>query len=425
NFTVIDQNITMNFHPRHGSVLPITLEEKEVLLEKWGAFSGSIVGSASPLAKRNNLVIDEETNSIYIPVKESVDITAFDPALKLSSGASIAPYGAQDFSKGTVPYFLSLSGKQGSQKYNVRVAKDHNPVLDGYYADPEIVYSEQLDKYFLYPTSDGFMDWSGTYFETFSSSDLVNWENEGVVLDLKVDVEWADRNAWAPAAIERKMGSSYKYFYYFTAAQKIGVATSDNPAGPFVDSGKPIIDFKPKGVTGGQEIDPDVFHDPVSGKDYLYWGNGYMAVAELNEDMISIDESTIKVLTPDATYREGTEVFFRQGEYYFLWSEGDTRSPDYRVRYAFMESPIGPLTMPEENLILSKDEKTGIYGTGHCSVVQATGTEDWYMVYHRFTRPMGIEMGSSAGFHREVCFDKMEFKIDGEIKVIRPTLSGI
>ena len=48
----------------------------------------------------------------------------------------------------------------------------------------------------------------------------------------------------------------------------------------------------------GQQIDVDVFTDPVSGKSYLYWGNGYMAGAELNEDMLSIKENTLTVLTP-------------------------------------------------------------------------------------------------------------------------------
>lgn len=49
-----------------------------------------------------------------------------------------------------------------------------------------------------------------------------------------------------------------------------------------------MIDTKPEGIKGGQEIDPDVFTDPETGKSYLYWGNMYMAVAELNPDMLSI-----------------------------------------------------------------------------------------------------------------------------------------
>ncbi|MDR2955573.1 MAG: family 43 glycosylhydrolase [Prevotella sp.] len=343
-FKVIDKEISMNFHPRHGSVMPITCREIKALTDEWGIPEG-----------------------FEMPV-------------------------------------------------------DNNPVLEGYYADPEILYSNKTNKYYLYSTSDGFDGWGGYYFKTFSSDNLKNWKDEGVILDLKKDVSWADRNAWAPCIIEKKVKGGYKYYYYFTAAQKIGVAVADDPAGSFVDSGKALIDFKPEGVQGGQEIDPDVFADPKTGKSYLYWGNGYMAVAELNKDMVSIKKNTIKVMTPDKTFREAIEVFYRNGLYYFLWSEDDTRSENYRVRYATSTSPTGPLTIKENNLILSKDPAKGIYGTGHNSVIQIPGKDEWYIVYHRFNRPNGIHMGDAAGFHREVCIDKMEFDENGNIQVITPTL---
>ena len=182
-----------------------------------------------------------------------------------------------------------------------------------------------------------------------------------------------------------------------------------------MDSGKALIDFKPKGVEGGQEIDPDVFTDPKTGKSYLYWGNGYMAVAELNNDMVSIKKETIKVLTPDASYREGTEVFYRNGIYYFLWSEDDTRSPDYKVRYAMSDSPTGPLTIPEANIVLEKAPEQGFYGTGHNSVINVPNTDEWHIVYHRFSVPNGIHMGDAAGYHREVCMDPLNFKQTGHI----------
>ena len=70
------------------------------------------------------------------------------------------------------------------------------------------------------------------------------------------------------------------------------MAVSDNPAGPFVDAGKALIDKQPEGINRGQVIDPDVFTDPKTGKSYLYWGNGFMAGAELNEDMVSIKPGT-------------------------------------------------------------------------------------------------------------------------------------
>ncbi len=343
-FKVIDEDISMDFHPRHGSIIPLSRAELKALTDRWGTPAGIEV----PTAK--------------------------------------------------------------------------NPVLDGYYADPDIIYSHKDKKYYLYPTSDGFDGWGGYYFKTFSSTDLKNWKDEGVILDLKKDVSWADRNAWAPTIIEKNNKGKYQYYYYFSAAQKIGVAVADNPQGPFRDSGKPLVNSKPEGIQNGQEIDPAVFYDPKSKKNYLYWGNGYLAVAELNKDMISLKPNTTKVLTPtDGTFREGVYVIYREGKYYFLWSEDDTRSPNYRVRYGIADSPTSPIQIPENNLILKKDEQQGIYGTGHNSVIQVPGKDEWYIVYHRFSYPDGINMGDAAGFHREVAIDALRFDEQGFILPVVPT----
>jgi len=299
----------------------------------------------------------------------------------------------------------------------------NNPILPGYYADPEVMYSHKTGRYYIYPTTDGFQNWNGYYFKAFSSADLKNWKDEGVILNFQKDLTWAEKNAWAPCIIERKMpNGSYKYFYYYSAAKMIGIAVADHPTGPFVDPlGKPLIDYKLEGQQGGQQIDPDVFCDPRTGKYYLYWGCGYLAVVELNDDMISIKQNTARRITPPK-YTEGTEVFYRNGIYYFMWSENDTRSEDYRVRYATAQSPDGPLEIPENNLILSKIPEKGIYGTGHNCVIQIPGVDEWYIIYHRFRRPNSINLGWSAGYHREVCMDKLEFNEDGSVKPVTPTL---
>lgn len=138
--------------------------------------------------------------------------------------------------------------------------------------------------------------------------------------------------------------------------------------------------------------------------------------------MVSIKSKSVKVITPDNTFREGVYVVYRKGTYYFLWSENDTRSQDYRVRYGTSKSPLGPIEVPANNLILEKDSSKGIYGTGHNSILQIPGTDEWYIVYHRFNRPNGIKMGESAGFHREVCIDKLEFNEDGTIRKVIPTI---
>lgn len=307
-----------------------------------------------------------------------------------------------------------------------------NPAIKGYYADPEVMYAEQTKRYYIYPTSDGFDGWSGHYFKTFSSSDLQHWKDEGKILDLRSDIRWANDYAWAPCIIERpytsgkgrKRTTTYKYFYYYSANKQIGVAVADRPEGPFKDPiGKPLVNHHPKGQTWGQEIDPDVFFDPQSGKYFLYWGNGYMAGVELHDDMTSFDADSVKLLTPCRSYNEGTYVFFRQGTYYFLWSENDTRSEDYRVCYGMASSPLGPIRIPKNNCILSKRSDKGIYGTGHNSVIQLPGTDEWRIIYHRFHRPNAVKMSDgAAGYNREVCIDKMRFNADGTIQTVEPTL---
>ena len=346
NFTVIDSEISMDFHPRHGTILPITRSELKALIAKWG----------KPVA--------------YPQI-------------------------------------------------------NNNPALEGYHADPEILYAEKTGKYYIYPTTDGFDGWGGYYFKAFSSDNLVDWKAEGTILDLKKDVPWAGRNAWAPCIVEKKIKGKYQYLYYYTGAQKVGVAVSDNPTGPFKDSGKPIVATRPESRKDGQEIDPDVFTDPKTGKSYLYWGNMYMAVAELNSDMVSLKPGTTKIIDVNDSYREGTYVIYRNGLYYFFWSEDDTRSPNYKVRYAISKSPVGPLEMPKDNVVIQGNKAEGIYATGHNSVIKVPNRDEWKIVYHRFSYPTGINMGDAAGFHREVCIDNLEFNADGTIKQVVPTHKGI
>lgn len=309
----------------------------------------------------------------------------------------------------------------------------NNPVILGYFADPEILYAEKTGKYYLYPTTDGIVGWKNHDFKVYSSEDMKTWTCNGVMFDLQKDCSWASQKAWAPCIIERKYTekdgkTTYKYFYYFVADEKIGVAVADNPEGPFKDAlGRPLIFQRPEGVKGGAVIDPDVFCDPQSGKYYLYWGNGFLAVSELNDDMTSIKENSTRLLINRNQkgryhYNEATYVFYRNGKYYFTWSENDTRSPNYQVRYAISDSPTSLTGQVEKKVLLAKDGRQGIWGTGHHSVIQKPGTDEWYIVYHRFSRPDAIKKGWDAGYYREICIDRLYFNEDGTLQTVKPSL---
>ena len=311
------------------------------------------------------------------------------------------------------------------------------PILSGFHADPEVLYSNKTKKYYIYSTTDGTPGWGGHDFSVFSSTNLIDWKDEGKMLDVKGDqVKWATGNAWAPCIIEKKVGKAYKYFFYFSAhnpksnRKEIGVAVSDSPTGPFVDSGAPIITDadRPKEARGGQAIDVDVFQDPKTGKFYLYWGNGFMAGAELNDDMLSVKKETITHLTPKGgnlqswAFREGAYVFYRKGTYYFMWSVDDTGSPNYHVCYGTAKSPLGPITIDENSyMVIKQKPEDQIYGTAHNSVLQIPGKDEWYIVYHRINKNF---VHHEPGIHREVCIDRMTFDKQGRIIPVTPTLDG-
>ena len=310
------------------------------------------------------------------------------------------------------------------------VSAQGNPILNGFHADPEILYSNKTKRYYIYSTTDGKPGWGGWKYYAYSSADLKEWRCEGVVLDAKNgQIPWANGNLWAPAAEEVKTAKSYKYFLYYSAQPKdggrkqMGVAVADAPTGPFVDLGHPLISKEPEGFHG-QLIDVDVFVDPVSKKPYLYWGNGMMAGAELNADMTSIKEETITLMTPkggslrDYAYREAPYVFYRNGLYYFMWSVDDTGSPNYHVAYGTSTSPLGPIKVADKPVVLQQDAQREIYGTAHNSVIQVPGTDEWYIVYHRINKDW---LRHQPGVHRETCIDRLYFNADGTIKPVVPT----
>ncbi|WAU80443.1 family 43 glycosylhydrolase [Streptomyces sp. Qhu-G9] len=398
--------------PRHGTVMPVTQAEYDRLLAAYPATGTSVV-DATVKNQKGYAVVTEAASKVVLPMKPGENLARLAPELWLGEGARVSPASGtrRDFRK---PQKYTVTAADGTTRtWTVEAVPARSPVLPGLYADPDVQYLD--GRYWIYPTTDGFPGWSGTKFKAFSSKDLVHWKDHGEILDLGPDVSWADRNAWAPAIAER----DGKYYFYFCAEQQIGVAVADSPAGPFKDAlGKPLV--AKGGSLKGQMIDPAVFTDD-DGTSYLYWGNGHGYVVPLNDDMVSFDASKVEDITPD-NFREGSFVVKRKGTYYFMWSEDDTRSENYHVAYATGPSPVGPWT--KKGTILSKRPEYGILGTGHHSVVNTPGTDDWYMVYHRFGLN-GPGRAGGDGTHRETTVDRMRFAADGSILPVVPTLESV
>lgn len=324
-------------------------------------------------------------------------------------------------------------------------AQASNPIVPGWYADPEIrIFNNQ---YWIYPTySDDFgtpdrsrsftpeqqrmraqskLIWAPylkqTFLNAFSSPDLVHWTKHPHVLDVE-NVAWAAYAVWAPSAIEHKG----KYYLFFGANDiksneqvgGIGVAVSDRPEGPFKDAlGKPLIG---EIRNGAQPIDQMVFKDD-DGQIYMYYGGWRHAnVVKLAPDLLGVvpfpDGQTYKEITPDPAYVEGSFMAKRKGMYYLMWSEGEWTGPDYSVAYAMSTSPYGPFKRIGK--ILQQDGKIA-RGAGHHSVVNIPGTDDWYIAYHR--RPLD----DKDGHHREMAIERLFFNEDGTIRPVVMTNEGV
>lgn len=280
------------------------------------------------------------------------------------------------------------------------------PVITGLYADPNLVRFD--GRYYLYPTTDGSEGWAATSFEAFSSDDLVSWTPEGEIFSVARDTTWASGQAWAPAAISR----NGRYYLYFSAEENIGVAVSSSPTGPFTDAGAPLV---AKGAFSGTAIDPSVFVDD-DGTAYLLWGNSVAHLVELNEDMVSFDPATESSWIP-TDFCEAAWIHRHADTYYLSWSENDTRDADYRVRYATSGSVRGPWT--DRGVLIEKRPELGVLGTGHHSILDVPGSEDWIIAYHRFAIPGG------SGYRREIVFDTFRHAADGSIPEIRPSSTNL
>lgn len=202
-----------------------------------------------------------------------------------------------------------------------------------YTADPApMVYNDTV---FLYTTHDeddaeGFkmQDWL-----LYTSTDMVNWTDHGVVASLK-SFDWVkrDNGAWAEQVVER---NGKFYMYCPIHGNGIGVLVSDSPYGAFKDPlGKPLVWQKEH----WDDIDPTVFIDE-DGQAYMYWGNPNCYYVKLNEDMISYSGDIVKLKETPEHYQEGPWFYKRNGHYYLAFAS--TCCPE-GIGYAMSDSPTGP-----------------------------------------------------------------------------------
>ncbi|SHM49948.1 F5/8 type C domain-containing protein [Chitinophaga jiangningensis] len=271
-------------------------------------------------------------------------------------------------------------------------------------------------EFYCYATTDGYgqgLKTSGPPV-VWKSKDFVHWHFANTYFPSA-----SRQKYWAPSKVVAANG---KYYIYPTVNGFMYPAVANSPDGPFtlakgVDSfylpytPSTLLPSHNKQAPAG--IDAEIFIDD-DGQAYVYWQRRY--AAKLNRDMVSIDTaSVVQLATKRQGYSEGPIFFKRNGVYYYLYTLGG----DEKYQYAYgmsKTSPLGPFEFPDNDIITTTDHEHRIFGPGHGSVFNISGTDDYFIAYLEYSR------GST---NRQTYVNRLRFNKDGTIQPVSLTMDGV
>lgn len=309
-----------------------------------------------------------------------------------------------------------------AEYYDVKTG-ENVPIDLVYGGDPAILVDG--DTVYLYigeDTGDG-----GYYnmpnYLCYSSTDLTNWKYEGIPLKA-ADFSWGSASdAWASQVI--KHNGKY-YFYNSKNSTGISVAVSDSPTGPFTDARSGVKLIEPgwtRGKVGWDDIDPTVrVENDADGIEhrYLCWGNGNVYMAELNGDMVNLEDSNgdgvvnggditeIMINGIPTGYTEAPWLYKRGGKYYLFFASNWRED----LSYAVSDNIWGPYEYA--GLVMDVGASSN---TNHPAVFDFKG--ETYIAYHTGAQENG------GGYLRSVCIDRLVFDENGGVAQLEESSTGL
>jgi arabinan endo-1,5-alpha-L-arabinosidase len=313
-------------------------------------------------------------------------------------------------------------------------------------ADPTLIQSQTAgdDAWYMYCTTDPLHadDKTGTSFNfhlipMLRSTDLVNWTYVGDAFSSRPT--WADPTAgmWAPE-IQFFNGQYYLYYGITDVADSvsgqpgchgdnaIGVATSASPAGPWVDSGAPVVEPRSNGgfCNFFWTFDPDVIiaEDAAhADQKFIYYGSYYggVQVRELSADGLTSSAASATQITIPNRY-EGSEVIYRDGFYYYLGSATNCCNgplTGYSVFVGRSTSPTGPFVDREGVSLLDGRVGGSVFltmngnrwvGPGHQTTFQDHAGQ-WWTFYHAIDQNDPYFEGAVGFTKRPVLLDPVDW----------------
>lgn len=274
-----------------------------------------------------------------------------------------------------------------------------NPIVPGYYADPEARFYE--GRYWIYVTR-SYTDYKDQMnIDAFSSTDLIHWEKHEGIIDMS-EFPHIWRAVWAPTIVEH----NGRYYLCFASndiqadgeSGGLEIAVSERPEGPFsAYLSAPLIS---RFINKAQPIDAHFFKDD-DGTIYLYYGGwSHCNVARMNDSMTGFipfdDGENFHEITPPG-YVEGPCMLKANGRYFFMWSCGNWTDGSYHVSYCCSDSPTKGFD--HGTVILSAQDIAD--GPGHHSYLYIPERDRFMIVYHRRI------VGDRVAGHRVLCIDNM------------------
>ncbi len=298
------------------------------------------------------------------------------------------------------------------------VALADNPLVSHVYtADPAAnVFNNRV---YVLTTHDP--DGSTNYNELqdyflWSSDDMVNWQDHGIVFGTKTHTTWAF-GAYAPDMFERR-GKFYLIFPNVTSG--LGILESDKPEGPYKDiKGSAVITAQ-----NTQNASVEWLFDPgvlVDDDDSVYvsfggGGPGNARIVKLTDDLKGPDGAAVTVDAPN--FFEASYLHKRDGVYYFSYSK-DYSGGAPTIEYMTSSNPMSGYTHRGTVIPQPWDNYNG---NNHHSFIDYKGKS--YAFYHNQTVwANGPGNGTGSIYQRSMNVDLLTYSGD-RMNQVTPTREG-
>lgn len=281
-----------------------------------------------------------------------------------------------------------------------------------------------------------------TGIHIYRTQNMVDWEYIGPAIEAK-DVPWM-RQTWASHILEK----NGKYYLFNCSPSRdiitdvgiksvislltggglatgpsalTGVAVSNSPMGPFVDSGQALVSFQTPGAID-EVMDPAAFTDD-DGTTYLFYGGGgHAQYVALSDDLLSINGPILEIRGVDGSnpmpeLTEATYVHKKNGIYYLSYSKSKIGEAPSPLAYATADNIHGPWTYQGDFLgavdIL----------TNHGAITTFKGQD--YLFYHTGQLP-GVHHGNfRSNATRAVSVQHLSYDDLGSIIYAEQTELGV